>query len=158
MPTKYTRRHILLAVFLSLQACGLGILLHNGLYVLFFHVVCKALYGYVCPGDEPVFFIIALVLVPTGFIMGMIGRMWQWVVVEPAQRMKEQGIVLPEEMKYFAPGGNYAWLWRFSKGIAVITGGRVRAKAVFAAVFLLGVIGFVFVRYYIERRLGGFKA
>jgi len=78
MPTKYTRRHILLAVFLSLQACALGILLHNGLYALFFHVVCKALYGYVCPGDEAVFFIIALIIVPTGFVMGMIGRMWQW--------------------------------------------------------------------------------
>jgi hypothetical protein len=60
--------------------------------------------------------------------------------------MESQGIRLPASAGYFTPIGSYIWLWRFGKGIEAITGRRIRASGVFAAVFFLGVVGFVIVR------------
>ncbi len=153
MLTSHSRQHILLAVFLSLQAFGLGMLLHNGLYALFFHVVCKYLYGNVCAGDEPVFFIISLFVVPTGFVLIMVPRLWRWAVADYVAKMGDVGIEIPGRPRDFAPFINYRWLWRYSLGLKAITGGRMRPSLAFAAVLLLGGVGFFAVRCYIERWL-----
>jgi hypothetical protein len=153
IPQKYSPKHFLLLLWLTAQAFLLGIVLHNALYALFWHFVCGLLWGKVCAGDEPVFFIIALCLVPAGFIVGAIGRVWEGAVVGPIEKMKAKGIQLPGDWRYFAPIGCYIWLWRFGKGIEAITEGRMGARRVFAAVFLLGVIGFVIVHAIIQRRL-----
>jgi len=148
IPEKYSPKHFLLLLWLTAQAFLLGIMLHNGIYAL----------GIACFGrgfweDEPVFFIIALIVVPAGVIVGAVGRMWEWAVVKPIEEIKAKGIQLPTTWPYFAPIGSYVWLWKFSKGIEAVTERRMRAAGVFAAVFFLGIIGFVIIRAIIQRRL-----
>lgn len=103
--------------------------------------------------DEPVFFLIALFVVPTGFGLGAIGRMWEWAVVEPIEDMKDKGVHLPTDWRYFAPLRCYGWLWKFSKGIEAITEGGMGRRRVFVAVSILGIIGFVVIRRIIRHRL-----
>jgi hypothetical protein len=67
--------------------------------------------------------------------------------------MKAKGVQLPTTSGYFAPFGSYGWLWKFSKGIEVITARRIRAAGVFASVFFLGFLGFVIIKAIIQRRL-----
>ncbi len=150
IPEKYSPKHFLLLLWLTAQAFLLGIALHGAIYALF--ILCFG-WGFWGQGDEPVFFIIALIVVPAGVVAGAIGRVWEWAVVKPIEEMKAKGIQLPTTWRYFAPIGSYAWLWKFSKGIEVITDRRIRAAGVFAAVFFLGIIGFVIIRAIIQRRL-----
>lgn len=142
IPKKYSPKHFLLLVWLSGQALILDIGMHGAVYAL----------GIVCfgPGfweDEPVFFIIAVFVVPAGLIAGAFGRLWEWCVVQPIEQMKVKGIQLPTTWRYFALFGSYGWLWKFSKGIEAITERRIRAAGVFASVFFLGIIGFVIIRW-----------
>ena len=153
IPQKYSPKHFLLLLWLTAQAFLLGVVLHNAVYAL----------GILCFGrgfweDEPVFFIIALIVVPAGFVIGTVGRMWEWAVVKPVEEMKVKGIQLPTTWRYFAPIGSYAWLWNFGKGIEAITERRIRAAGVFAAVFFLGIVGFFLVQYIIQRRLARARA
>jgi len=150
IPEKYSPKHFLLLLWLTAQAFLLGVALHNGIYAL--GILCFG-WGFWGQGDEAVFFIIALFVVPAGVIAGAFGRLWDWCVTRPIEQMKVKGIQLPTTWHYFAPIGSYVWLWKFSKGIEAITEGRMGARRVFAAVFLLGVIGFVIVQYIIQRRL-----
>jgi len=158
IPEKYSPKHFLLLLWLTGQAFLLGVMLHNALYALFFHLVCRVLYGHVCAGDEPVFFIIALIVVPAGVVAGAVGRVWQWAVLQPIGEMKARGIQLPTAWRYFAPFASYGWVWKFGKGIEAITGGRMGARRVFAAVFFLGIVGFIIVQYIIQRRLARARA
>ena len=150
MPKKYSPKHFALLFLLSAQTLALSVLWHNGVYAL----------GIVCfgpefwdSGDEAVFFIIALFVVPTGFVLGAIGRLWTWAVVQPIDKMKTRGIHLPNARPYFAPLGNYAWLWQFSKGIEAITERKIRTTGAFALVFFLGIIGLVITQRIIQRQL-----
>ena len=152
IPEKYSPKHLLLLLWLTGQAFLLGIVLHNGFYALFYRFFTSG------GGDEAVFFVIAIIIVPAGFILGTIGRVWGWVVAGPAREMKARGIELPAGWPYFAPFGSYGWLWRFGRGIVALTGRRVRAGWVFAAVLLLGVIGFVIVWDIARRRLAPAKS
>jgi len=155
VPKKYSPKHFLLLLWLTAQAFLLDIVLHNGIYAL--GILCFG-WGFWGQGDEAAFFIIALFLVPTGFVVGAIGRIWEWAVAKPVGEMKTRGIQLPSDWRYFAPIGCYIWLWKFSRGIEAITERRIRATGVFAAVFFLGVIGFVIIQAIIQRRLAGAKA
>ena len=149
MPVRYSTRHLALLFLLSAQTFALNVLWHNGVYAL--GIVCFGP-GFWGGGDEAVFFILALFFVPTGFAVGAVGRAWQWAVVEPIDGMSTRGIHLPNTWPYFIPFSNYRWLWKFSRGIEVITDRRIRAAGVFAAVFFLGIIGFVIVRTIVQRR------
>ena len=150
MPEKYSTKHFLLLLWLTAQAFLLGVMLHNGIYALFTGIFGRGFWG---QGDEPVFFIVALFVVPAGVIAGIVGRVWEWAVVKPIEKMKDKGIRLPGNWQYFAPVGSYAWLWKFGKGIEAMTERRIRAAGVFAAVFFLGIIGFVIIQSIIQRRL-----
>ncbi len=148
IPKKYSPKHFLLLLWLSGQALILDVMLHNGIYAL----------GIVCfgPGfweDEALFFILATIVVPTGLIAGAFGGLWDWCVTQPIEEMSAKGIQLPTTWGYFAPFASYGWLWKFSKGIEVITARRIRAAGVFASVFFLGIIGFVIIKAVIQRRL-----
>ena len=148
IPKKYSPKHFLLLLWLSGQAFILDVAMHGGVYAL----------GIVCfgPGfweDEPLFFILATLVVPTGLIAGAFGGLWDWCVTQPVEQMKVRGIQLPATWGYFAPFASYRWLWKFSKGIEVITARRIRAAGVFASVFFLGIIGFVIIRAAMQRRL-----
>ena len=158
MPKKYSLKHFLLLLWLTGQAFLLGVALHNAVYALFIFCFGWGFWETFIVSDEPVFFIIALCLVPAGFIVGAIGRIWEWAVAQPIEEMKAKGIQLPGDWRYFAPIGSYIWLWKFGKGIEAITEGRMGARRVFAAVFFLGVIGFVIIQAIIQRRLAGAKA
>ncbi len=147
IPEKYSPKHFLLLLWLTAQAFLLDVGMHGAVYALFIGLFGDRF------GDEPVFFIIAIFVVPAGFVVGTVGRIWDWAVVKPIEKMKAMGIQLPTDWRYFAPFGSYIWLWRFGKGIEAITEGRMGARRVFAAVFFLGVIGFVIVQYIIQRRL-----
>ena len=150
IPEKYSPKHFLLLLWLTAQAFLLDVMLHNGIYAL--GILCFG-WGFWGQGDEPVFFIIALIVVPAGFIVGAVGRMWEWAVVKPIEEMKTKGVQLPTTWRYFAPFSCYVWLWKFGKGIEAITERRIRAAGVFAAVFFLGIIGFVIIQSIIQRRL-----
>lgn len=156
IPQKYSPQHFLLLLWLTAQAFLLGVALHNAIYALFIFCFGWGFGGGF--GDEAVFFVIAIFLVPAGFIVGAIGRIWEWAIVRPVGEMNAMGIQLPGDWRYFAPIGSYIWLWKFSRGIESITERRIRAAGVFAAVFFLGVIGFVIIQAIIQRRLAGAKA
>jgi len=153
IPERYSPRHYLSLLWHSVQSGVVAFGLHGALYALFWHLACRLIFGYVCAGDEPVFFIILLIVVPAGFIAGAVGRLWRWAVVQPMEEMGSRGIQVPGSAGYFTPIGSYIWLWRFGKGIEVITGRRIRAAGVFASVFFLGVVGFVIIRAALQSRL-----
>ncbi len=155
IPEKYSPKHFLLLLWLTAGAFLVGVALHNGIYGLGIVAFGE---GFWVAGDEPVFFMIAIFVVPAGFIVGAIGRMWEWAVARPVEEMKARGVQLPSDWRYFAPIGCYIWLWRFGKGIEVITEGRMGARRVFAAVFFLGVIGFVIIQSIIQRRITRIRA
>lgn len=150
VPEKYSPKHFLLLLWLTAQAFLLGVALHAAIYAL---AIVAFGWGFWGQGDEPVFFIIALIVVPAGLVAGAFGRLWEWCVVKPIEEMKAKGIQLPTTWRYFAPIGSYIWLWKFGKGIEAITDRRIRAAGVFAAVFFLGIIGFVIIQSIIQRRL-----
>ena len=149
VPKKYSPKHFLLLVWLTGQAFLLAFLLHGAIYAL--AIACFG-WGFWGQGDEPVFFCIALFVVPAGVVAGAVGRMWEWCVVQPIEEMKAKGVKLPTTWPYFAPFGSYSWLWKFGRGIEAITERRVRVAGVFASVFFLGIIGFVIIRAIIQRR------
>lgn len=148
IPRKYSPKHFLLLLWLSAQALILDIMLHNGIYAL--GIACFG-WGFWGQGDEPVFFIIGLIVVPAGLVAGAFGRLWDWCVTQPVEQMKAKGVQLPTTWGYFAPFASYGWLWKFSKGIEAITARRIRAAGVFASVFFLGFLGFVIIRYRLAR-------
>ena len=151
IPTKYSPKHFLLLLWLTAQAFLLGVALHGAIYAL--GILCFG-WGFWGQGDEAIFFIIALFVVPAGVVVGAVGRVWEWAVTQPIEMMKAKGIQLPTTWCHFAPFGSYSWLWKFSKGIEAITDRRIRAAGVFASVFFLGIIGFIIIRYSMRHRFG----
>jgi len=158
IPEKYSPKHFLLLLWLTAQAFLLGVILHNGFYGLGMIAGHISPLGYLLEGLHVAFFLTAIPIVPAGFIVGAIGRVWEWAIVRPVGEMRARGIQLPGDWRYFAPIGCYIWLWKFGKGIEAITEGRMGARRVFAAVFFLGIIGFVIIQAIIQRRLAGAKA
>jgi hypothetical protein len=150
-PQKYSPKHFLLLLWLSAQAFVLDVLLHNAVYALF--ILCFGWGFWDRFGDEPVFFTIALLVVPAGVIAGAVGRMWEWCVAQPIEQMKVRGIQLSTTWPYFAPFGSYVWLRKFARGVEAITERKIRAGGVFASVFFLGIIGFIIIRAALQRRL-----
>lgn len=147
MPEKYTRKHIGLALSLSLTSFLLdAFALHNAIYALFIGIYGWGFWDNFVVPDEPVFFIIGLIVVPAGLVAGLFGRVWKWAVVEPADRMDRKGVHLPARPFHFLPFSSYIWLWKYGKGIEAITEKRIRAALVFAAVLFLGIAGFFIVR------------
>jgi len=153
IPGKYSPKHFLLLLWLTAQAFLLGVVLHNGFYGLGMIAGHITPLSYLLEGLHVAFFIIAIPIAPAGVVVGAIGRVWEWCVVKPIDEMKARGVQLPSDWRYFAPFGCYAWLWKFGKGIEAITDRRIRAAGVFAAVFFLGIIGFVIIQSIIQRRL-----
>ena len=145
IPRNYSFKHFLLLLWLSGQALILDVMLHNGVYALGIACFGPGFWGE--GGDEAVFFILAIIVVPAGLVAGAFGRLWDWCVTQPVEQMKAKGIQLPTTPGYFAPFASYGWLWKFGKGIEAITARRIRAAGVFAAVFFLGFLGFVIIRY-----------
>jgi hypothetical protein len=150
IPRKYSPKHFLLLLWLSGQAFLLDVGMHGAVYAL--GIACFG-WGFWGQGDEPVFFILATIVVPASLVAGAFGRLWDWCVTQPVEQMKAKGIQLPTTWGYFAPFASYGWLWKFGKGIEAITERRIRAAGVFAAVFFLGFLGLVIIRYIIQRRL-----
>jgi hypothetical protein len=140
-PARYTPQHFLLLLWLSASALLLGIVWHNAFYALFWYAI-PVFTG----GDEAVFFTISLIVVPAGFVAGAVGRLWDWMVTGPATEMTKLGVKLPVRWYYFVPVGSYIWLWRFGRGVEALTGRKMRAAGVFAAVFFLGILGLAIVR------------
>ena len=93
IPKKYSPKHFLLLLWLSGQALFLGIMLHNGIYAL--GIACFGWSFWDKFGDEPVFFIIAIIVVPTGLVAGAFGRLWDWCVVQPIEEMKVVSSSIP---------------------------------------------------------------
>ena len=153
IPEKYSPKHFLLLLWLTAQAFLLGVMLHNGFYGLGMITSHITPLNYLTEVLHVAFFFIAIPLVPAGVVVGTIGKIWEWAVVQPIDEMKAKGIKLPTTWRYFAPIGSYMWLWKFGKGIEAITERKVRAAGVFALVFFLGIIGLVISRAIIRRRL-----
>jgi len=153
IPDKYSPKHFLLLLWLTAGAFILGVVLHNGFYGLGMIAGHITPLSYLLEGLHVAFFIIAIPIAPAGIVVGAIGKVWEWTVTQPIEMMKAKGIQLPTTWPYFAPFRCYTWLWKFGKGVEAITDRRIRAAGVFAAVFFLGIIGFVIIRAIIQRRL-----
>ena len=152
MPEKYTRKHIGLALSLSLSSFLLdAFALHNAIYAMFIGIYGWGFWSNFVVPDEPVFFIIGLIVVPAGLVAGLVGKVWKWAVVEPAARMERKEIHLPARSFHFLPFSSYIWLWKYGKGIEAITERRIRAASVFAAVLFLGIAGFFIIRLALDR-------
>ena len=152
VPEKHTPQHYFLVLWHSVQAAAVAFGLHGAFYALFWFAI--KLFE---TGDEAVFFIILLFVVPTGFIMGAVSRLWQWSVVKTVNEMKVRGIELPHAGPHLTPIGSYIWLWKYGKGVEIITERRIPAGGAFCAVFFLGVVGFFIIQGaigYHTRRLG----
>ena len=150
IPEKYSPKHFLLLLWLTAQAFLVGVVLHNGFYGLGMIAGHIAPLSYLLEGLHVAFFFIAIPIAPAGIVVGAIGRVWEWAVVQPIEEMKARGIQLPARWPYFAPIGSYIWLWKFGKGVETITERRIRASGVFAAVFFLGMVGFFIIRRAIQ--------
>ena len=148
IPEIYSARHFMLLLWLSVQAFILCVILHNAFYALFWYAV--PLFE---TGDEPVFFTIAFTVDPAGFVAGAVSRFWRWAVTEPANQMAEQSYNLPSGIRYFLPVGSYVWLWKFGRGVELLTRRRIRAGGVFCAVFFLGVLGLAIIRRAMQSRM-----
>ena len=153
IPEKYSPKHFLLLLWLTAGAFIVGVMLHNGFYGLGMIAGHITPLSYLFEGLHVAFFFIAIPIAPVGIVVGAIGRVWEWAVMQPIEMMKAKGVQLPTTWCYFAPFRCYAWLWKFGKGIEIITYRRMRTAGVFAAVFFLGIIGFVIIRAIIQRRL-----
>ena len=153
IPNKYSPKHYLLLLWLTAQAFLLGVILHNGFYALGMITSHITPLSYLMEVLHGIFFFIAIPLAPAGFIVGAVGRLWEWAVVNPIDEMKPRGVQLPISWPYFAPIGSYVWLWKFARGVESITDNKIRAAGVFASVFFLGIIGLFIIRYTIHRRL-----
>jgi len=154
IPEQHTPQHYFAVLSHSLQTALISFGLHGAFYALFWFAI--PLFE---TGDEPVFFIILLFVVPAGLIAGAVGRAWDWAVVRTLKEMKEQDIALPPHSgRYYAPFASYAWLWKYSKGVSALTGRRIPAGGTFCAVFFLGVVGFFIIRratdYHLKRMAG----
>jgi hypothetical protein len=132
-PESYSPQHFLLLIWLSVQ----GFLVDQGLHAAF----------------EPLMLLVVFVI-PGGFVVGAIGRVWSWAVVSPSREMQDMGIALPVKLGYFAPFVSYAWLWHFAKGMEVVSARRIPAGGAFAAVLFLGVIGFLIIRARLKQVTG----
>jgi len=152
-PAKYSPKHFLLLLWLTAQALIMGAILHNFFYGLGMITSHITPLSHFMEALEVVFFVIAIPIAPIGAVVGAVGRVWEWAVVNSIDEMRDKGIQLPKEWRYFTPIGSYVWLWRFGKGIEAITDKRIRAAGVFASVFFLGIIGFFVIRYAMHRRL-----
>jgi len=140
MPKKFSAKHFLLVLWISAGTFVVSVIAHNAIYGLF---------GI----EEAVFFCIAIFLVPAGFIVGVVGRIWGWCVVKPIEEMNAKGTQIPTTWPYFVPIGSYIWLWKFCKGIRLITDGRLSASGAFCLAFFLGILGMVIIRVIIRRTL-----
>ncbi|MFC2045788.1 hypothetical protein ACFLUH_03825 [Chloroflexota bacterium] len=150
IPEKYSPKHFLLLLWLTAGAFLLGVALHGAIYALGIVAFGAGFWG---GSDEPVFFTIAIFVVPAGVIVGAMGRVWEWAVTQPIEMMKAKGVQLPTAWPYFAPFGSYGWLWKFGRGVEAITDRRMRAAGVFALVFFLGIIGLIISRAITRHRL-----
>jgi hypothetical protein len=66
-------KKFLLLTGASVAGFFVSVLLHNLIYGLFIHFYGKDFWNRIGIGDEPVFFILAIVVCPIGFLIGAIG-------------------------------------------------------------------------------------
>jgi hypothetical protein len=59
--------------------------------------------------------------------------------------MKRLGAQIPTAWLIIVPFVNIWWLWKYSKGVELVTGGRIASVMAFWLVFLLEIAGFGFV-------------
>lgn len=72
---KTTLAKFLLLTGISSTGVFVGIFLHNMIYGLFIYLFGQNFWDRIGTGDEPVFFLIALILCPLGFLVGVVGSM-----------------------------------------------------------------------------------
>jgi len=122
------------------------VLLHNLVYGLFIHFFGAGFWDRIGLGDEPFFFIMATLVCPLGFLVGAVGSIWLWSVLEPKDVMNAKGAEIPTAWLSIIPIAGYIWWWRFCKGVDMISEGRMSAPGAFCLVFFLGIIGTVIIR------------
>ncbi len=130
-----------------------SILLHNFIYGLFIHFLGADFWDRIGLGDEPVFFIIAVFVCPLGFLVGVVGSIWLWSVLEPKDAMNAKGAEIPTAWFSIIPIAGYIWWWGFCKGVKMVTDGRMSAVGAFCLAFFLGIVGMVIIRVIIRGAL-----
>lgn len=74
-------RKFLLLTGASVVGFFVSIFLHNAVYGLFAHWLGADLWDRIGLGDEPMFFLLGLVVCPTGFLVGIVGSVVQFAKV-----------------------------------------------------------------------------
>ncbi len=69
----FSLKKSLLIMGISAGAFVVSVFLHNAIYGLFIHWFGVDFWGRIGVGDEPVFFIIATIVCPLGFLVGAVG-------------------------------------------------------------------------------------
>ena len=135
--------------FLLTGASSVGflvfVLLHNAVYALFIHFFGEGFWDRI-GGDEPVFFIMAIFVCPLGFLVGAIGSIWLWSVLEPKDAMNAKGAQIPTAWFSIVPIARYFWWWKFCKGVEMVTDRRMSAVGAFCLVFFTRIIGTIIIR------------
>lgn len=69
---------------------------------------------------------------------GIYAIVWQ---VKVKGELNEAGAEIPTAWWLIVPIGNIWWLWKYSEGAEKVIKGRYSAAAIFALIFLTGIIG-----------------
>jgi len=77
--TRKPLRKFLILTGLSSSGFFVSILLHNFIYGLFIYLFGSDFWQRIGLGDEPIFFIIAIIICPIGFLIGIIGSIVMFV-------------------------------------------------------------------------------
>jgi uncharacterized membrane protein YphA (DoxX/SURF4 family) len=81
---------------------------------------------------------IAAVLLLSIVTLGIYGLVW---FVQTKKEMKSQGADIPSAWLIIIPLVSIYWMWKYSGGVEVVTGGKTTQAVAFLLLFLLGPIG-----------------
>ena len=86
-----TLKKFLLLTGASAAGVFVSVLLHNAIYGLFIHFFGADFWDRIGPGDEPVFFIMAIFVCPAAFIVGTVGSIV--LAVKKSRRIRQSSSV-----------------------------------------------------------------
>jgi len=74
---------------------------------------------------------------------GIYGLVWY---VKTKEEMTARGAAIPSAWLLIVPVGNLIWLWKYSEGVKMVTGGSCSAGGSFCQLIFLGPIGMAMIQ------------
>ena len=79
----------------------------------------------------------------TFITFGIYGIYWQVIT---KGEMNARGASIPTAWLIIVPFANIWWMWKYSEGVELVTGGKFTAVVSFLVLWLLGVVGMLIVQ------------